>query len=242
MPVALLPRILAAALTAAAAVSVGTDEGRLMAEALALAPGMRVADVGAGDGEYTVMLAREVGEGGHVWATEVDTEALEKTRRRVAEAGHGNVTTVVGDQRETGLPAGCCDAIFLRLVYHHFTEPPAMRRSLLHALRPGGRLAVVEVPPQSGWRRLEGVPDRGGHGIEKGELEREMTAAGFEIVGRYPDWPGESDGYCVVFRRPRGDRPPQPSTISTTSRTKRATMVASSRSMRRASISERTSE
>jgi ubiquinone/menaquinone biosynthesis C-methylase UbiE len=190
---------LAAALAAAAP---GADETDLIAEALALAPGMRVADVGAGDGDYTVPLARTVGPDGHVWATEVDASSLDSARRVVAEAGLRNVTTVLGDQRQTGLPAACCDAILLRMVYHHFTDPPAMRAALWQALRPGGRMAVVEVPPQRTWRHLEGVPDRGGHGIPAGELEAEMTQAGFEIVARYRTWPGEEDGYCVIFRRP----------------------------------------
>ena len=177
------------------------DETEQIADALRLAPGMRVADVGAGDGEWSVELARRVGESGHVFATEVDEDDLEQTRDRLEQTGLGNSTVILGDQNDTGLPAGCCDAILLRLVYHHFTDPAPMRASLRRALKPGGLLAVIDILPQSHWRELEGVPDRGGHGIDPEELLAEMTGDGFEEVERYDDWGEEEDHYCIVFRR-----------------------------------------
>ena len=76
-----------------------------------------------------------------------------------------------------------------------------MRASLRRALRRGGVLAVIEIDPQTAWRELPGVPDRGGHGISPGDLVAEMTADGFDVVARYEEWPGDEDHYCVVFRR-----------------------------------------
>lgn len=177
------------------------EEGARIASALALAPGMTVADVGAGDGGYSVALARRVGATGHVYATEVDQSDIDKIDARIRDERVGNVTTLLGDQTDTGLPAGCCDAILLRLVYHHFTDAAAMRLSLRNALRTGGRIAVIDVPPQKGWRKLEGVPDRGGHGVAIGELIGDMTRSGFEVVARDEDWPAEDDAYLVVFQR-----------------------------------------
>jgi tRNA A58 N-methylase Trm61 len=171
--------------------------------ALELKPGLRAADVGAGDGEWTEWLARKVGETGHVFATEVDASEIEKIQKRIREAGLANVTTILGTQVDTGLPDACCDAILLRMVYHHFTEPARMRASLRAALRPGSLLVVVDTEPQESWRRLEGVPERGGHGIREEDLVREMTGDGFEVVARHPDWNGDDDRYCVVFRRAR---------------------------------------
>jgi ubiquinone/menaquinone biosynthesis C-methylase UbiE len=171
-----------------------------IAEALALAPGMRVADVGAGEGEWSVELARRVAPGGHVWATEIAEDDLAKIRARVREAGLGNVTPVLGGERSTGLPDGCCDAVLLRLVYHHFTHPRPMRRALARALRPGGRLVVVDIRPQTHWRKLPGVPERGGHGIEPDDLAAELAAAGFEVVARHDRWNGDEARYCLVFR------------------------------------------
>ena len=191
-------------LSASAAFGGVAEERDGIAAALALAPGMTVADVGAGDGRYSVALAERVGPGGHVYATEVDAAEIDRITARARDEGLGNLTAVFGGQEDTGLAAGCCDAILLRLVYHHFTDTAAMRRSLWNALRAGGRIAVIDVPPRKSWRQLQGVPDRGGHGIEIAELVRDMSASGFEVVAKDEDWPAEDDAYLVVFRRPPG--------------------------------------
>ncbi len=188
-------------LGACASGKVSADEAEQIAGALELTGGMQVADVGAGDGEWSEELAQRVGAAGHVYATEVDEDDLEDIRDRIEEAELDNVTTILGGAEDTGLPKGCCDAILLRLVYHHFTDPAPMRASLRRALKPGGLIAVVDIVPQSGWRELEGVPDRGGHGIPPEDLLAEMTADGFEMVARYDEWGDEDDHYCVVFRR-----------------------------------------
>jgi ubiquinone/menaquinone biosynthesis C-methylase UbiE len=196
-----------AAVLAPLAIGAETVEGELILEALGLCEGMSAADVGAGDGELTSVLARKVGPTGRVYATEVERDKVEELKERAASDGLLNVTAVLGDQQSTGLASGCCEGILLRMVYHHFTDPPAMRRSLWRALRPGGRIVVIEVPPQAGWRHLEGVPERGGHGIPRDDLVAEMRRAGFEVLQRHDTWPGEDDSYAVVFRRPAPDTP-----------------------------------
>jgi hypothetical protein len=71
-------------------------------------------------------------------------------------------------------------------------------------LKAGGRIVVIDVPPQKEWRHLEGVPERGGHGIAMTELVADMTRSGFEVVSRDYKWPAEDGAYLVVFRRPGG--------------------------------------
>ena len=66
----------------------------------------------------------------------------------------------------------------------------------------GGRIVVIDVKPQKEWRHLDGVKERGGHGIAMSELVADMTRSGFEVVSRKYDWPAEEDAYLVVFRRP----------------------------------------
>jgi tRNA A58 N-methylase Trm61 len=183
-----------------AAQSLDSEAARTI-EALGLRPGLRVADVGTGNGEWAERISREVGQTGRVYATEVDRDKLQTVDTRLKEAGLKNVTTILGSQEDTGLPPGCCDAILLRMVYHHFTNPPRMRASLRSALRRGAPLVVIDTEPQKNWRHLEGVPDRGGHGIKQEDLVREMAADGFEVVSRHDDWAGDGDRYCVVFRR-----------------------------------------
>lgn len=179
--------------------AVQASERDRLVEVLGLRAGMKTADVGAGDGEWTEYMAREVGPTGHVYSTEIEEDGVRKIESRARQAGLDNVTAILGTESETGLGPGCCDAILLRTVYHHFTRPAPMRASLRQALRPGARLAVVDFQPRQDWRDLPGVPDRGGHGIRIDELIAEMTGDGFEVVERHDDW--SNDRFCVVFRR-----------------------------------------
>ena len=169
-------------------------------EVLELAPGDIAADVGAGEGEWTLGLAEAVGPTGRVYATEVDLELIEELRELAVEKELETVTVVEGDQESTGLPESCCDAILLRMVYHHFTDPAAMRADLARALRPGGRLAVIDITPQTSWRDLPDVPERGGHGLTPDQLVAEMESDGWTAVRRIDDWSGDADRFCVVFR------------------------------------------
>lgn len=170
-------------------------------KAMRLEPGMHVADVGAGNGEWSEALAREVGPDGHVYATEVDEDDLEELRERLEDVGLDNFTVTLGDQEGTGLRSDCCDAVLLRLVYHHFTDPPRMRESLRAALRTDALLVTIEISPQADWQPLPGVPERDGHGISIEDLVEEMTSDGFAVVTRFEDWEGDDDHYCVVFRK-----------------------------------------
>lgn len=164
---------------------------------LQLRPGMTVADLGAGDGDWSEDLLPAVGEEGSLWATEVDEDLVEDLRQRFED--HGNVQVVLGSDQATGLPKNCCDAIFVRLVYHHFTDPAPMRADLRHALRPGGKLLIIDIEPQDDWDELDDVPDRGGHGIPMSSLVDEMTGDGFEVIERFEDWPRDADKFAVLF-------------------------------------------
>ncbi len=159
---------------------------------------MVVADVGAGKGQLTLALAGAVGSAGHVFASEIDPTRLGALREKAAETRLSNVTVVEAKISETGLPAGCCDAIVLRRVYHHLTDPAATNASLLRALRPGGVLAVIDIPPPFF------LPDRSGLGIAPRIVIDEVTASGFEMLQLHTDWPGRGpfESYCALFRKP----------------------------------------
>lgn len=174
----------------------GPEMPRLKA-ALALHAGMVVADVGAGKGQLTRALAGAVGPGGQVFSTEVDPERLKALRALLAAANLGNVTVVEATARDSGLPAGCCDAIVLRRVYHHLTDPAETTASLLRALRPGGLLAVIDIPPPF-------FIGRGSLGVPAQSVVDEVTASGFELLQLHRDWPGRGplESYCALFRKP----------------------------------------
>jgi SAM-dependent methyltransferase len=177
------------------------SEADRIAELMVLRPGMAVADVGAGDGAWAEDLAERVGSTGQVYATEIHDDELEEIRERMEEAGLENVTIVRGDADDTHLPDACCDAILLRLVYHHLTDPEPMNASLHRALRPGGIVIVIDFEPKEHWRRPEGVPDRGGHGVLPEDVITEMTAEGFSVVSQHEHWDGHDDRFCIVLSR-----------------------------------------
>jgi SAM-dependent methyltransferase len=175
-----------------------------LASTLALEPGTRVADVGAGKGRFALAVARIVGPDGRVFATEIDPERLLQIRQAVERERLANVTVIEAGSTETGLADGCCDAAYLRDVYHHLADPAAVDRGLHRALVPGGRLLVIDFEP--GWFLtrffpVEGAPARrGGHGVAPDQVIEELTAAGFELDRRIERWGFGT--FAVVFRRP----------------------------------------
>jgi len=136
-----------------------------LVDMLRLKPGMTVADVGAGFGAHTVVLAKWIGTG-KVFATDIGQRQLTVIREYVAKEGANNVTVLEGGVTATNLTPDCCDAIFMRDVYHHITAAESFDKSLFASVKPGGRLAILDFVPQPGSKLSEGVPEnRGGHGI-----------------------------------------------------------------------------
>jgi ubiquinone/menaquinone biosynthesis C-methylase UbiE len=199
--------LLASVLLALSLMAQSTDsEIERLIQVLDLKPGVAVADVGAGSGELSISVAKRVAPNGTVYATEIDPKKLDKIRQAVQKAGIHNVVVIVGANDDTRLPPNCCDAVFLRRVYHHLTDPVAMDRSLYLAMRPGGRLAIIDFEPSQrpGEPAPPGVPaNRGGHGAPKPIVTRELTQAGFVRVAT-TDWPvsGDVKHFCLLFKKP----------------------------------------
>jgi ubiquinone/menaquinone biosynthesis C-methylase UbiE len=197
----LLLLVLVCAAAAVFAVQVRGDaavEIRRLAELMGWKAGTVVADIGAGDGKYTFAAAGRVGASGKVYATEIDAKKLAELRDEAAKRKLGNVIVVESKEADTNLPAACCDAIFLRRVYHHLTKPAEFDAGLVRSLKPGGRLAIIDFPPRAGLEPVEGVPsNRGGHGIPQKIVIEELSAAGLKVEKIVDDWP--EDDYCVLF-------------------------------------------
>ena len=168
-----------------------------LARVLDLQPGDTVADVGAGDGWLSIEMAAVVGESGHVFATELSADRRDAIRAAVAAAGLDNVTVVEAGERETNLTPECCDAVFLRRVYHHLTDPAATNASLHAALKPGGRLAIIEIEFNGLLRPLRGWP----HWTDDAQVVTEVVAAGLNHLETF-DWPLGAH-YAAVFRKPQ---------------------------------------
>ena len=176
------------------------SEIKRLASVMDWKPGFVVADIGAGDGSYAFAAAQMVGPSGKVFATEIDPEKLAQLKSQVAQRHLANVTILESKDADTGLPPGCCDAIYLRRVYHHLTKPSEFDAAILRSLKPSGRLAIIDFPPRSSLDPVAGVPaNRGGHGIPQKIATEELTAAGLQLLNAISDWP--ADDYCLVFSR-----------------------------------------
>ena len=200
--------ILAVALVLSAASARGAEnEADHLAQVLDLKPGSSVADVGAGSGELSIAITKYVGPQGVGYSTEIDPKLLDRIRGEAQRAGARNLIPILGKEHDTELPDNCCDAIFLRRVYHHLTDPVGIDRSLYKAMRPGGRLAIIDFEPSEwpGQPATPGVPaNRGGHGAPMRVVAEELSRTGFEPL-RTMNWPtsGTVRHYCMLFRKPK---------------------------------------
>lgn len=160
-----------------------TSDAAKLIEALQLKPGDTVAEIGAGGGELTIAMAKHVGNG-RVLSSELGAERVAKLRDAVGKSGVANVQIVEGNAEHANLPDGCCDAVFMRNVYHHFGNPATMNGSILKALKPGGRVAVIDFAPRN--NAAVAAPGKRGddaaHGVSTDVVSAELKAAGLQIV------------------------------------------------------------
>jgi len=174
------------------------EEIQRLAELMGWKAGTVAADIGAGDGRFTFAAVERLGAAGKVYVTEIDAKRLAELKDAVARRKLTNVVVVESKEADTNLPTACCDAIFLRHVYHHLTKPAEFDANLVRSLKPGGRLAIIDFPARAGLDPVEGVPsNRGGHGIPQKVVVEELTAAGLQVEKIVNDWP--DNDYCVLF-------------------------------------------
>ena len=145
-------------------------------DALNLKPGMVVADVGAGTGYMSLKLAKRVGPGGKVYAEDVQAEMLDKVRANAAKAGVSNIQTVQGTFTDPKLPKGQMDLILLVDVYHEFSEPQKMLQGIRDALKPDGRLVLLEYRKED-----PNIPINPDHKMSVSEVKTELEAEGFKL-------------------------------------------------------------
>lgn len=175
------------------------DEARKVMDFAAIEPGMTVADIGAGEGYYTVRLAQRVGKDGRVLAQDIDEEALSRLGQRVEKERLDNVSIKLGGIDDPRLPERSFDRVFMVHMYHEVTEPYAFLWRLWPSLKPGGKAIVVDVDRPT---------DQ--HGIAPFLLKCEFERVGFELE-TFRDAP-ELAGYYAEFRR--AATRPEPGTIA----------------------------
>lgn len=166
-------------------------------EAMELAPGAGVADIGAGTGFFTALFDAEVGEAGDVYAVEISPGFLAHLRERVAREGLGSVQVIEGSDRSVELPPASIDVAFVCDVYHHFEHPEATLASIRRALRPGGTLVLIDferIPGVTSEYLLQHV--RAGREVFSDEIIR----AGFRLHDEI-ELDGLEDNYILRFVR-----------------------------------------
>jgi SAM-dependent methyltransferase len=149
-------------------------EGAL--DAMAIKPGMVVADIGAGTGYFSLRLARRVGPEGRIYANDLQPQMLTRLRENATKARVGNIETVVGEVADPKLPPGRMDLVLLVDVYHEFSEPQRMLQKIRETLKPDGRLVLLEYRKED-----PAVPIREEHKMTVVEVRRELEAEGFVL-------------------------------------------------------------
>jgi ubiquinone/menaquinone biosynthesis C-methylase UbiE len=126
------------------------DRRQQVLEALALKPGMDVADIGAGTGFYSLLFASTVGPEGRVYAVDITEDFVSNIARRATINGLTNVHTILSTATDVKLKNGSIDLAFVCDTYHHFEYPQTMLASIRKALRKGGELVIIDYRVQAG--------------------------------------------------------------------------------------------
>jgi SAM-dependent methyltransferase len=175
------------------------DETGQVFSLLGIRPGMRVADIGAGSGYYTMLLARAVGPLGEVFAQDITPNYLTALKRRVQKANVANVKVGLGEGHDPRLPARTFDAAVLIHMYHEISQPYALLYNLASAMKPESLVGIVD---------LDRPTDE--HGTPPDLLRCELAAVGYSEAGFQTLRGGV--GYLAIFKPPM--QPPSPSSIA----------------------------
>ncbi|HYB94516.1 MAG TPA: methyltransferase domain-containing protein [Vicinamibacterales bacterium] len=143
---------------------------------LDLKPGMVVADIGAGSGYYTARIAKLVGPSGKVFATDIQPGMIQLLDRRIRQEGLTNVTTILGGHDDPHLPPNSIDLALMVDVYHELQQPQFFLQQLKYALKPNGRLVLLEFRKED-----PSIPILEVHKMSVAEVRAEMEAEGYEI-------------------------------------------------------------
>lgn len=159
-------------------------------DALAIAPGKTVADIGAGSGWFTVRAAKRVTGSGTVYAVDINSEAIDYINQRIKKEQLHNVKTILSKPDNPELPPTSIDSVLLLKTYHEIANPVALLRNLRASLRPGARVGVID-------RNGNGED----HGVQKDAVIREAGQAGYKLIEEHNDLVKAEDrvDYFLVF-------------------------------------------
>jgi ubiquinone/menaquinone biosynthesis C-methylase UbiE len=149
-------------------------------DALKIADGSLVGEIGAGGGWFTIRLAHRVNQNGVVYAEDIQKEMLEAIRRRVQREGLTNVRTILGTTKDSRLPHGL-DAILIVGAYHEMENPVAVLQDAAESLKPHGRIGIVDYSPGAGGPGPD--PEQR---VDQDTVIKGATAAGLQVITQEP--------------------------------------------------------
>jgi len=162
--------------------------GRIM-DNLGIKEGSNVADIGAGSGWFTVRAARRVGNGGIVYAVDINRDYLGYIDSRSKREGLANIRVILGKEDDPLLPAKGVDAVLLLKTYHEVAQPIRLLKRTRESMRPGALLGIID---------RNGKGDD--HGLDKDVVIKEAARAGFVLVNQYDFVKPDNVDYFLVFR------------------------------------------
>jgi ubiquinone/menaquinone biosynthesis C-methylase UbiE len=172
------------------------EQPEAMLDALKVPRGATVADVGAGAGYHSIRLAHRVGPKGTVLATDLQPQMLEMLRNNAREAGVTNIKPIRATQSDTKLPDAKVDLILMVDVYHECSNPETTLKGLFKALKPLGRLVLVEFRGED-----PEVPIKPEHKMTLGQVRREVEPQGFVFKDSLEFLPWQ---HVIIFEKPGG--------------------------------------
>jgi SAM-dependent methyltransferase len=178
------------------------EQPEAMLDALKIATGATVADVGAGVGYTSLKLARRVGPTGTVYATDIQPEMLRMLVANARAARVANVKAIRSTATDPKLPEGKIDLILMVDVYHECADPAATLQGLRKALKPGGRLVLVEFRGED-----PSVPILPEHKMTVAQVRRELEPQGFTFQGTLEFLPWQ---HIIIFEKPAAEEKEEP--------------------------------
>lgn len=169
------------------------EKPQLVIDALEIKPGQTIADLGAGSGYYSFRIAPLVGPTGRVLAIDIEPKMLEVIAERAGREHVTNIATVRSSERDPNLAPHSVDLLFMVDVYHELEYPYEVMRKVREALKPGGRVALVEYRAEDPQVQIKPV-----HKMSEAQVRREMQAAGFRHVKTVPTLPLQ---HLILFER-----------------------------------------
>jgi ubiquinone/menaquinone biosynthesis C-methylase UbiE len=174
----------------------------LMLKNLGVKPGMKICDMGCGNGFYSLKLAKLVGAKGRIYAVDVQPQMLVMLRDRAERDGADNISPVLGSFHDPRLPTGQIDLVLLVDVYHEFSHPETMLAAMRKSLAPGGVIVLLEYREED-----PKVPIRPLHKMSKRQIELEMKENGFKLVKEFDGLPWQ---HMMFYGRDDEKKQPRP--------------------------------